>query len=983
VKSHRGKGISIFVRILVLFLSVNVATSGILIFIAYEFSSKSIAKRAKENIAQQVATIHDNFEKQYGANLKRTMQTLLSSSLIDDYLFASETQKLLLRKKIERLFLQTIKSFESYHSIRFIDSNGDVQISVVGTSGRKESLNFKTPAGIPNDAAPALTASRRLFQRLESTPLLLSSGYMEWFMPSREIQIEGPFFDVDGTIAFLAGLGKLDLDTGTFGGVLLIRQNFDAFFAYLREVKFFDENSVWVFDAAGRVLQKPQNARAVLDPRAHLPRGFQATTRLEDVSQGLIAMQDFAIVPGKPFIRIAVSVPSSLLFKDLAPAVRFFSLILVASLCIILLVALSVSRYLSRPIVELAAAAARFAKGDLSSQVTMRTTGEVQTLVDSFNHMTAELCKTMAARDASVSSLVQEVAERERVESVLRQQARDLVEARNAAQEANRAKSAFLATMSHEIRTPINGILGMTALLLGTELTSRQQHFADTVSRSGETLLALINDILDFSKIEAGKFELDRIDFHLHETVEEVVELLATRAQNKGLELMCRLQDDVPSAVRGDPTRLRQILTNLIGNAIKFTAQGEVVVRVATIEQDAETVWLRFEVCDTGIGIAPEDQSRLFTAFSQVDSSTTRKYGGTGLGLSIAKELAHMMGGEIGVQSTPGVGSTFWFSACLAPCPPSAPVASGAHRTLAGLRVLIVDANETSRALLSQQVSAWGMPNDGVRHGQHALELLRVAATRGTSYDFVILDRQLPDMDGLELARVIKADPTLAAVSLVMLAAAGLWSDEDEVRQTGIARCLCKPVRQSTLYNCLVSVMHPPVDSSTTTSHPCPGLETDPALEHRHILLAEDNLVNQEVAYEILTSFGCRVQVVASGRAALDALEHATYDLVLMDGQMPDMDGFEATRAIREREMAMGQAPLPIIAMTAHAMSDDREHCLAAGMSDYLSKPFTQEQLHAVLRRWLPLPLELRREPLQSGLDFAYEQQRASHTDHV
>jgi signal transduction histidine kinase/DNA-binding response OmpR family regulator len=540
-----------------------------------------------------------------------------------------------------------------------------------------------------------------------------------------------------------------------------------------------------------------------------------------------------------------------------------------------------------------------------------------------------------------------------------------LEKAKQAAEAASEAKSQFLANMSHDIRTPMNGVLGMTSMLLDTPLTDLQRRFAKTVRISGEALLAIINDILDFSKIEAGKLELETIDFELREIVEGVHELFVEQAQSKGLELLCRFDDGVPAALRGDPGRLRQILTNLVANAVKFTERGEVVVEVKRIDgpsvspgtDPASGCLLHFAVTDTGIGIPIATQERLFEAFVQGDGSTTRKYGGTGLGLAIAKQLAQMMGGSIGVTSEPGKGATFWFIVDLKEATAQPDAARVSHRDLAGLRVLVVEDNATNRAILHHQLTSWGMTNGSAETGAQALSLLRAAAARAAPYDLAIVDMKMPGMDGIELAQAIKADPAINRVRLVMLTSmVGQRGDVERARRTGILTCLGKPVRQSDLYNSLVKAAAYDAKESDTVPEVTTknaSLSEGTAAFRGTVLLAEDHPVNQEVALAMLEEFNCRVEVVDNGRAAVDALSRGHYDLVLMDCQMPEMDGFAATAEIRRREHMSGKH-LPVVALTASAMQGDREKCLAAGMDDYLPKPFTQDQLHAVLQHWLP-----------------------------
>ncbi len=658
---------------------------------------------------------------------------------------------------------------------------------------------------------------------------------------------------------------------------------------------------------------------------------------------------------GRPLGAVIIQSDMRQLYARLWRYAAILLLVFGASSLVAFLLSSRLQRLISQPIEQLSQTAAAVSQNkDYSVRAQRVSSDELGRLTDVFNDMLARV-------DEYSQSLEQKVAER----------TAELVKAKESAEAASEAKSQFLANMSHEIRTPITGVIGMLQLIQRTDLDKRQARYAANALASAETLLSVIGNVLDLSKIEAGKMELEEVLFRPQELVAAVVRLFAERADRKGLELIYAVDDALPARLLGDGNRLRQILINLLGNAMKFTESGEVFVSCRSQAASATTTTVRFEVRDTGCGIAAEKQGEIFKAFSQADNSMARKYGGTGLGLAISRQFCELMGGNIGVESAPGKGSTFWFTVVLKHRESDTAV----FRSPLGLRVLVVDDSETARVVCSHFIASWQGHAEEATDAASALQKLQAAAREKQPFDIAVLDWKMPGTDGLALARQIKADRELQATGLVLLSSFTEPASMEEITAAGFAAFVPKPAGKSDLYDAIITAANGnQVELDPASSESSTIGEVNPVLRRPSsalpvpgtVLLAEDNGINREVAAEMLSSLGYQSRWVRNGRDAVEVWRGGGINLILMDCQMPEMDGYDATRAIRSEESQQPQPRhIPIVALTAHATNGDRDRCLAAGMDDYLTKPLNPEVLGAVLSRWLrPSKTETSCEPI-------------------
>src|SRR6267154_568089 len=861
----------------------------------------------EDEIRQRVIQITKQFGEEIQAIRAGASQLLIALGELD------EVQKRDSRE-CGATFAKLKVRFESYVRIGAADATGKVFCS----------------SGLTMESSVATT---EFFKRAMSDDgLAVGHYFVDPATNEKMIHFAERFYDPNGKVA----------------GIVFAGLDLKWLAEHLKERGLTSSQSILIADRLGNIVARLPNGEALVGKnmrKSHeeIMDGYKDGWEEAAGVDGVTRIFGFnpAQLPPKDFFLSAGQAKAEAMEPIEAATKRGILLILLGLLAAMYLAWVGGRRFIKRPIANLLEGTAEWGRGHYDARVKIDDrSSEIGRLGIAFNDMADALAARHAAQQRAEEELRHLNAT---LESRIGRRTLEL-------EEANRAKSQFLAKMSHEIRTPVNGVLGMLELVKQTKLDTRQQRYLDTARRSAETLLGIINGILDISKIEAGKIELEQAPFDLRDLVEEVTETFADVAYGKGLELTCTIPASLPTALIGDAGRLRQIMTNLVGNAIKFTEKGEVGLRVEAVEADAGSAFIAFDVTDTGIGIPSDKQRHIFDAFAQADSSTTRRYGGTGLGLSIAKQLCEMMGGSIDLTSEPTRGSTFRFTARFGRQNEAAKSAEAELTTFQGMAVLVIEDNAVRRRNLKDQLLSWGVRVGEAENGAAALAELRASAARDERFDMAIIDIDLPDVSGIDLVRRIKADPANTELRIIMLTLRDHEINEFGEMRAYVAASLSKPVRQATLRHCLAAL-----ESGVEQMSPPSELPPAPPPEGvagTRVLLVEDNPVNLEVAVGILESFGCKVETATNGVEALERYASGEYGLIFMDCQMPEMDGFEATAEIRKHEVNSDRRT-PIVALTASAIEGDREQCLASGMDDYVPKPFTTDQMRSALVTWL------------------------------
>ncbi len=914
----------LYAKLLLIIVPLSVAPLCVLGWIGYVHTRDVSTERTLHDLAVLLDQLGRNVQSTL-AMTQANLEQFSRSGLLEKYILTQdETERIsLLQPTLLRLFAGYQRAYPDYYEIRVLLPDGfEDARSTLGPLDNRHEMEVESPW------FQSLKRSQGFFSTFIHNP---DNGRIA-LLAARSLRLRDPVLDPVSAAPTLRGYLVVTVDMG-----FMARQ--------VSEARISAGGRVFYTDGAGQVLFSPQGERVGRDlPRTLLPKLTAAAGSGAVVEHGVgnDAMLYLARQPYPDLLLVGSLSKRELLAVSRSLRNRV-GLVAAAALLLAVLMLWVLRRLLVEPIQALRAATQAVGRGELDHPVVVDSGDEIGDLARSFNQMSQSLRHSRQALEAHQRELEDMVAER----------TRELHQAVESAEAASRAKSEFLATMSHEIRTPMNGVLGMTELLLDTPLDDAQRRFALTVQSSGELLLGIINDILDYSKIEAGKLELEPIAFDILELAEALGDLFAQQAHHKGLELLVHTVGPEPGVLLGDPGRLRQVLVNLLGNAIKFTETGEVALQLAAKALPDRRLQLHIQVRDTGPGIAPQAQQRIFAAFSQADGSTTRRHGGTGLGLTISARLVELMGGRLEVDSKPGEGACFHFTLVLdrTEAPASVPTSALTSALPPGSRVLVVDDNAASREILAHQLNSLGAAAETAIGGHAALERLRQAAAVGRPFRLAILDRNMPTMDGLALARAISADAILDGLVLVMLSAVSQVGEEAARRQAGIQANLTKPVRRLELVRTLQSLLNGNRAAGAVADPPAMVVSRQAGAT---VLVAEDHPVNLNIAVALLKTRGLRTVTAHTGREAVERFQEGC-DLVLMDCQMPEMDGFEATQAIRRHERQINASRrTPIVALTANALAGDREHCLEAGMDDYLAKPFSREQLYAMLARWLP-----------------------------